>query len=105
MATLFLPSERLIFIKSSISLITKRTIAETTVIVIGKRNPRSRKLKVMPPNFSCARYTNQPPPPPWPSCLFQLSLQARPVGVLGANQQKPLPPRSMIAGKYLVDIV
>ena len=37
--------------------------------------------------------------------LLQLSRQASLVGVLNVNQQKPLLPRSMIAGKYLVDIV
>jgi hypothetical protein len=36
-------------------LIMKSTIAEATVIVIGRRDPRSRKLKVMPPKFSGAR--------------------------------------------------
>jgi hypothetical protein len=48
--------------------------------------------------------TNQPPPP-WPPRLLQLSRQASLVGLLDVNQQKPLLPRSMIAGKYLVDIV
>jgi hypothetical protein len=55
-------------------------------------------------NFLVHDDTNQPPPS-WPPRLLQLSRQASLVGVLDVNQQKPLLPRSMIAGKYLVDIV